>query len=201
MDRKYLFTVLGLCFAVTWASESFSQRYQKLSKAQKSPVLEATLDFKENGQIYNLLKEGNAKLKNGRLLIEHKLLGNNDASETTKITEIIFRFHPSDELLFNQIVVTMPFLEGYAKERLIKEFMAAMDDDKISGDKPNGTLYLTDRGSDETSRWSILGWHIESFDFPTLSAKDDSQLIQHVTIRVEKFGREDDDDNNDNESL
>ena len=86
-------------------------------------------------------------------------------------------------------------------DRLIKEFMAAMDDDKISGDKPNGTLYLRDRGSDETSRWSILGWHIESFDFPTLNAKDDSQLIQYVTIRVEKFGREDDDDNNDNESL
>jgi hypothetical protein len=133
-------------------------------------------------------------LKNGKLLIEHKLISNDDASEISKITEIIFKVPSSDELLFNQIIVTMPFLDGYAKDRLIKEFMAAMDEGKISGDKPNGTLYLVERGGNKTSTWNILGWHIESFDFPTLNSKDNSQLIQNVTIRVEKFGREDDDD-------
>jgi len=199
VGRKYIFIVLGLCLAVTWGIKGFAKQYQKLNDSQTSPVLEATVDFEENGQIYNLLKDGNAKLKKGKLFIKHNLLSNNDVGEITKLTEIFFKFPPSDELLFNQIIVTMPFLEGYAKDRLIKEFMAAMDDGQIDGDKPNGKLYLTDRESNETSTWNILGWHIESFNFPTLDSKDNTQLIQEVTIRVEKVERSDDDDNNDNE--
>jgi hypothetical protein len=35
--------------------------------------------------------------------------------------------------------------------------------------------------------YSILGWHIESFNFPAFDSKSDSQLIQYVTIRIEKF--------------
>jgi hypothetical protein len=199
MVRKYFFIVLGLCLAATWVIKGFAQQHQKLNIAQTKPVLTATIDFEENGQIFNLLKEGYAKLNTGKLLIEHNTLSKNDASEITKITEIIFKVPPSDELLFSRIVVTMPFLEGYVKDRLIKEFMTAMEDSEIPGDKPNGKLYLTDREGNKTSTWNILGWHIESFNFPTLDSKDNTQLIQYVTIRVEKFGREDEDDNNDNE--
>lgn len=59
----------------------------------------------------------------------------------------------------------------------------------IAGAKPNGGFELTNRKGETTSTWNILGWHIESFNFPTLDAKDDSQLMQEVVIRVEKVER------------
>jgi hypothetical protein len=67
MGRKYFFIVLGLCLAITWANDEFAQQYRKFNRLQKSLVLEATLDFEENGDIYNLLEKGSAKLKNAIL--------------------------------------------------------------------------------------------------------------------------------------
>ncbi len=49
----------------------------------------------------------------------------------------------------------------------------------IGGAKPNGAVELTED----------LSWHIESFNFPTFDSKSDTQLIQYVTIRIEKFIR------------
>jgi len=59
----------------------------------------------------------------------------------------------------------------------------------LAGAKPNGGFELTNRKGEVTSTWNILAWHIESFAFPTLDAKDNSQLMQEVTIRVEKVER------------
>ena len=200
MNRKNIVIVMSLCLAIIWVSEGFAQQYHALKKAQKSQVFEATLDFIDNGGSFNLFEEEKAILKKGKLSIKLKLLNDNCAYEITTLTRIIFKVSPSKELLFNRITVTMPFLDDYVKGRLTDEFTAAMDGGEIDDAKRDATLNLTNREGDVTSTWNILGWHIESFDFPTFDSKDDSQLIQQVTIRAEKIVRaDDDDDNNDNE--
>ncbi len=47
----------------------------------------------------------------------------------------------------------------------------------IGGAKPNGGFEVS----------GGLSWHVESFNFPTFNSKSDAQLIQYVTIRIEKF--------------
>lgn len=47
----------------------------------------------------------------------------------------------------------------------------------IGGAKPNGGIELS----------GGLSWYVENFNFPTFDSKSDSQLIQYVTIRIEKF--------------
>jgi hypothetical protein len=197
MSRKSLITVLGLCLAVAWVSEGFTHQSYASKKAQETQTFEASLYFEEDGQIYTVIESGKAKLKKGKLRISYELLIDNDVNELTKVTEIIIKVNPSAELPFNQIIVTMPYLDGYARQRLIKEFMAAMDDDEIEGAKPNGWVDIRDSQGVDLSTWNILAWHIESFDFPTLDSKDETQLHQSMTIRAEKFLKEDDEDNED----
>lgn len=67
-------------------------------------------------------------------------------------------------------------------DRVKKQYEGA-----LAGAKPNGFITLTNRAGCDTATWNVMAWHVERFDFPTLNAKDDSQLIQYVTIRVEKF--------------
>jgi hypothetical protein len=178
-------------------SEGFTQQNHASKNAQEAQGLEASLYLEEDGQIYTLIEGGKAKLKKGKLRISYELPSDNEVNEITKSTRIIFKVNPSAELLFHQIIVTMPYFEGYARERLIKEFMAAVDDSDIGGLKPNGWLDIRNSEGDVTSTWNILSWHIESFVFPTLDSKDDTQLTQYVTIRAEKFLRVDDPDNDD----
>lgn len=60
--------------------------------------------------------------------------------------------------------------------------------------KPNGAVGLTPGVSTDPGEWNIMAWHVERFDFPTLNAKDDSQLIEYVTIQVSRDVPDDDDD-------
>jgi len=59
-------------------------------------------------------------------------------------------------------------------------------EESIGEADPKDDDELIDAYGDE---YDTLGWHIESFNFPTFDSKSDSQLIQHVTIRIEKFIR------------
>ena len=55
------------------------------------------------------------------------------------------------------------------------------------------SITLTNRGSEVTSNYDIMGWHIESFDFPTLDSKESSQLNISGHNFFEVFGNESDD--------
>lgn len=58
-----------------------------------------------------------------------------------------------------------------------------------AGEKPNGQFELFDRKGDVTSTWTISRWHLETFQMPILDSKDNSQMVQEVTIRPEMVER------------
>lgn len=156
-----------------------------VSATDLSKLTKAKFTLNIGGKACKFVDGGTARIKNGVLYITHRALRTPSSSKPRTIIKVHFADKArAAEVPFGSIEITLPRLSGGNKERLVKQY-----EGKIRGSKPNGAVWLTDSAGTVTARWNILNWHIEKFDFPTLDAKDNSQLIQYVVVRTERISR------------
>jgi hypothetical protein len=134
------------------------------------------------GQTYTLLNGGTARIRNGILVISHGAL-------RARTPRTVMRIRLPEQARaagakFGSIEIALPRLSGPSRMGLARHYQ-----EKLKIGEPYGTVIITDRSGKSTTGWDIMHWDIERFDFPDLDAKDDEQLIQYVTIRVEKVTR------------
>ncbi len=179
MNSKPWILCLVICTLVILLSGSVSATdFSKLTKAK------FTLNI--GGKTCNFVNAGTGRIKNGVLYISHHALRTQSSSKPRTIIKVhLGAVAKAAEVPFSSIEITLPRLSGENKERLVNQY-----EGKIRGGRPRGTIWLTNNAGTVTATWNIYGWHIESFDFPTLDSKDNSQLIQNIVIRVEKFTRQ-----------
>lgn len=156
------------------------------STSNPSKITKAKFTLNIGGKACKFVDGGTARIMNGVLYITHPSVRSRSSSKPRTVIRVHFvdKARAAD-VPFSSIEITLPRLSGGNKERLVKQY-----EGKIRGKKPTGAVWLTDRAGKVMSRWNLLGWHIEKFDFPTLDSKDNSQLIQNVVIRTEKISRQ-----------
>ncbi len=155
------------------------------STSNLSKITKAKFTLNIGGKACTFVDGGTARIMNGVLYITHPSMRSRSSSKPRTVIRIHFADKArAADVSFSSIEITLPRLSGGNKERLVKQY-----EGKIRGKKPTGEVRLTDRAGKVMSCWNLIGWHIEQFDFPTLDSKDNSQLIQTVVIRTEKFSR------------
>ncbi len=153
------------------------------STSNLSKITKAKFTLNIGGKACTFVDGGTARITNRVLYITHAALRTSSRSKPRTVIKVIFADKArAADVPFDSIQITLPRLSGGNKERLVKQY-----EGKIRGKKPTGEVRLTDRAGKVLSRWNLLSWHIEQFDFPTLDSKDNSQLIQTVVIRTEKI--------------
>lgn len=153
------------------------------STSNLSKVTKAKFTLNIGGKACTFVDGGAARIQNRVLYITHPSVRSRSSSKPRTVIKVQFADKANTtQVPFDSIQITLPRLSGGNKERLVKQY-----EGKIRGKKPTGEVRLTDRAGKVMSRWNLLSWHIEQFDFPTLDSKDNSQLIQTVVIRTEKI--------------
>ncbi len=151
-----------------------------------SKLTKAKFTLNIGGKPCTFVDGGDARVKNGVLYITHPALKSSSSSKPRTVIKVhIADYARAAEVSFGSIEITVPRLSGKIRGRLVKQY-----EGKIQGKKPTGSVSLKGRGGRVTDNWNILGWHIENYDLPTLDSKDNSQLIETVVIRTEKFSRQ-----------